>query len=57
MNGIDMSIIKSKKGRIITTEEALRDVKPVDWGRDVLDGEKKVIVKADKRGTMEWDVR
>lgn len=57
MNGIDMSIIKSKKGRIITTEEALRDVKPVDWGKDVLDGEKKVIVKADKRGTMEWDVR
>lgn len=53
MNGIDMSIIKSKKGRIISSEEALRDVRPVDWEKDVLDGRKKVIVTTDKRGSME----
>lgn len=45
MNGINMSIIKSKKGRIITSKEALRDVKPIDWDKDVLNEGKRVIVK------------
>lgn len=31
--------------KIVTTEEALRDVVPFKWADDVLQGKKKVIVK------------
>lgn len=54
MNGIDMSIIKSKKGRIITSDEALRDVKPVDWNKDVLAEGKRVIVKQINRQPVKY---
>lgn len=57
MNGIDMNMIKSKKGRFISSEEALKDVKPIEWGEDVLAGKTKVVIMAEKRGTVEWNVK
>ena len=44
MNGIDMSKIKSKKSRFVSSEEALKDVKPVIWDKEVLDGQLKVVI-------------
>jgi len=55
MDGIDMSIIQHKKARYVSSEESLKDVKPIDWGKKILDGQVKVVVTADKRGPAEWD--
>ncbi len=50
MNGIDMSIIKSKKARFISSEEALKDVKLIEWDKVVLDGQEKIVAtKVDER--------
>ena len=41
---LDLQILTKKKGKIVTSEEALKDVRPVEWGEDVLQGRKKVKV-------------
>ena len=46
---LDLRALMGKKGRIVSSEEALKDVKPIDWGKDVLRGEKRVIVTKEKR--------
>ena len=38
MNCIDMSIIRGKKSRFITSEEVLKGVKSTDWRKEVSDG-------------------
>ena len=40
----DLQILANKKSRIISSEEALKDVVPIDWGSEVLEGKKKVLV-------------
>lgn len=35
----------NKKHKIISSEEALKDVVPINWSNDVLSGKKKVIIK------------
>lgn len=40
----DLQTLANKKSRIISSEEALKDVIPIDWGSEVLDGKKKVLV-------------
>lgn len=37
-------IIKDKKRVIITTEESLEDIEPIEWSDDVLNGDEKVII-------------
>ena len=41
---LDMSKLKFSEHSIISTEEALKDVTPIDWPEDVLNGDKKVII-------------
>ena len=47
---LDLQILTKKKGKIVTSEEALKDVQPVEWGEDVLRGRKKVKVVRVKDG-------
>ena len=37
-------IIKNKNRVIISTEESLEDVEPIDWSDEIINGNKKVIV-------------
>ena len=37
-------IIKNKNRVIISTEESLEDIEPIEWSDDVMNGDKKVIV-------------
>lgn len=37
---------ENKKTTIISSKEALRDVTPINWAQDVIDGKKKVEIKA-----------
>ena len=41
---LDLQTLMRKNGKIISSKEALKDVQPVDWGKDVLQGKKKVTV-------------
>lgn len=41
---LDISKLKFREHSIISTEEALKDVTPIDWPDDVLNGDKKVII-------------
>lgn len=45
MDGLDLKILEGKKNRVITSEEALRDVIPIDWSEDVLNGKAKAVLK------------
>ena len=37
-------ILKDKKRVVITTEESLEDVEPIDWSDDILNGDKQVTI-------------
>lgn len=37
-------IIKNKNRVIISTEESLEDVEPIEWSDEIINGNKKVIV-------------
>lgn len=41
---ISVESLFRKSYRFISSEEALRDVTPPSWDKDILDGKKKVIV-------------
>ena len=49
-NTLDLCALMKKKSRIVSSEEDLKDVKPVEWGKEVTEGKRKVIVAKDKRG-------
>lgn len=46
---LDLQVLASKKSKIVSSQEALKDVKPIEWGNDVLRGEKRVIATKEKR--------
>jgi hypothetical protein len=33
-----------KNGKVISTKESLRDITPIPWNKDVLNGNKKVVI-------------
>lgn len=37
-------IIKDKKRVIITTEESLEDIEPIEWSEDVLNGDEQLTI-------------
>ena len=37
-------MLKNKNRVVITTEESLEDIEPIEWSDDVIEGDKKVIV-------------
>lgn len=48
----DLQMLSGKRQKTISSKEALKDVKPIDWGEDVLSGKKKVIATRDKSGEL-----
>ena len=43
-NSFVANILKNKKYKTITTSEALKDVNTINWGKEVISGEKKVVL-------------
>ena len=41
---LDLGKIKDKKSVLVSTEEALKDVTPIEWATDVLNGNKQAIL-------------
>ena len=52
---INMSKLSNRKKKTISTAEALKDITPIQWSEDVLQGTSKVQI--DKRGIREVCVR
>lgn len=48
-NTLDLQVLLSKKSKIVSSEEALREVEPVSWSDDVMQSQKKVVVKKGTR--------
>ncbi len=48
-NTLDLQALLSKKSKIVSSEEALREVEPVSWSDDVMQSQKKVVVKKGTR--------
>lgn len=48
-----MSVLAEKSHKFLSSEEALRDVVPPQWGKDVLSGEKKVVADVSKGRKMD----
>lgn len=48
---LNVSNLSNRRHKIISTVESLKDVTPIKWSDDVLDGTKKVQI--DKRGIKE----
>jgi len=44
-NTLDLQAVLSKKTEIVSSEKALREVEPVSWSDDVMQSQKKVVVK------------
>jgi len=41
---LDVKILQGKKHIAISSEEALQDVVPIEWGEDVISGNAKVLL-------------
>lgn len=48
MKGLDVRKIKNRENTIISSKEALKDVVPINWSKNVLSGKKKVTVGMSK---------
>lgn len=42
---LDFNKIKNITNKNISSEEALKDIVPIQWSEDILSGKKKVIIK------------
>lgn len=45
---LNLQTLKQKKGRIVSSQEALEDVNPIVWGDEVLKHGKKITVTEPK---------
>ena len=52
---MNMSKLSNRKHKVISTNEALKDVAPIEWSSNVLNGTNKV--RIDKRGIKEVCVK
>jgi hypothetical protein len=39
---LDLSKLAAKKSTIVSSEESLKDISPINWSKDVLSGKKKI---------------
>lgn len=39
---LDFSKLSGRKSKIVSSEEAVKDVTPINWSKDVLSGDKKI---------------
>jgi hypothetical protein len=44
---LDLNKLNTKKYTIISSEEALKDIIPINWSKEVLSGKKKVLINYD----------
>lgn len=42
---LDKSKLANRKRRTLSTEEALKDISPIQWSESVLNGSKKVLIQ------------
>lgn len=45
---LDLSKLRARVSKTISTEESLQDVTPVNWSEDVLSGKKKICISKNK---------
>lgn len=41
---LNVNILHSKKSSIISSKDSLKDISPINWSKDVLEGKKKILV-------------
>lgn len=41
---LDKEILKHKQRHIASSDDALRDIVPINWSNDVINGSKKIII-------------
>lgn len=44
---LDLSKLRNRKHTILSTKEALKDVTPINWSKDVISGKRKVTITKD----------
>lgn len=44
---LDLSKLRNRKHAILSTKEALKDVTPINWSKDVISGKRKVTITKD----------
>lgn len=49
-NALNMESIKSKTSKLLTTKEALKEIKPINWDASIVSGKRKVTLEQKKRG-------
>lgn len=53
---LDLNALGKKNVKIVSSKDALKDVIPIAWGEDVLQGREKVIVAEEKNKEYATDV-
>lgn len=46
---LNLNILQNKKTTIISTQESLKDIAPINWSEEVLSGKKKVLVDYNRK--------
>lgn len=41
---LNISLLNSKKSSIISSKDSLKDISPINWSKDVLDGKRKILI-------------
>jgi hypothetical protein len=45
---LNLNDLTNKKNIVVSSEEALKDVTPINWSKDVLTGKRKILVQYSK---------
>ena len=41
---LNVNMLHSKKSSIMSSKDSLKDISPINWSKDVLEGKKKILV-------------
>lgn len=41
---LNINNLNSKKSSIVSSKDSLKDISPIDWSKDVLEGKRKILV-------------
>ncbi|MCD3194800.1 hypothetical protein G8S49_06095 [Clostridium botulinum C] len=44
LKSFNLNILQNKKTTIVSTQDSLKDVTPINWSEEVLSGKKKVLL-------------
>ncbi len=45
---LDLQKLLQKNSKIISSQDALKDIKPIEWGKDILKSKKKITITPKK---------